>query len=60
MPKAHRRKQITYYQKQRRDKGQEASPVRRALVIAVAGAGGKSTYIRQQAENWRWRESVWL
>jgi CTP:molybdopterin cytidylyltransferase MocA len=50
MPKAHRRKQITYYQKQRRDKEQETSPVRRALVIAVAGAGGKSTYIRQQAE----------
>lgn len=50
MPKAHRRKQITYYQRQRRDKEQETGALRHALVIAVAGAGGKSTYIRQQAE----------
>ena len=50
MPKAHRRKQITYYQRQRRGKEQETAPLRHALVIAVAGAGGKSTYIRQQAE----------
>ena len=50
MPKAHRRKQITYYQRQRRDKEQETGALRHALVIAVTGAGGKSTYIRQQAE----------
>ena len=50
MPKAHRRKQITYYQRQRRDKEQQTGALRHALVIAVAGAGGKSTYIRQQAE----------
>lgn len=50
MPKAHRRKQITYYQRQRRDKEQETGALRHAFVIAVAGAGGKSTYIRQQAE----------
>lgn len=50
MPKAHRRKQITYYQRKRRDKEQETGALRHALVIAVAGAGGKSTYIRQQAE----------
>lgn len=50
MPKARRRKQITYYQRQRRDKEQAAGLVRCALVIAVVGAGGKSTYIRQQAE----------
>lgn len=50
MPRAYRRKQITYYQRQRRGKEQETAPLRHALVIAVAGAGGKSTYIRQQAE----------
>lgn len=49
MPTSHKRKVINYYPKQRRKREVYRDPVKRATVIAVVGAGGKSTYIRKQS-----------